>query len=335
MENKNLITEKTNQLIKDDFNKIEWINYFNEELIIESINNQINHSKNNNQKINSINNINRNKNQNIKTNIISINENIKNKEIMKAKKSSINKELYEKKNYYFSNIKVLFGTKKFLSFEYQEKINSDNLSGYFNLNRDKNNKNLENNNNEDFKNRKYKNIIIIENAKGKLNNKEKRKVNLNEKKNNSKDDFSNINGEEDKYYENIKTNKRRDNKNYTDKKINNYRNKNYLKNNLSHWNNLRKKKDNKNNNNNLKYNYMNDYPKYDWSSYAMRHKMEKNIKIDGHFHPNEEKPIKINKNLFFGRTLPEMIVLNNYGLVSDIDCENYQNMIENYKKNNL
>ena len=61
--------------------------------------------------------------------------------------------------------------------------------------------------------------------------------------------------------------------------------------------------------------------------------MEKDYKINGHFHPNEEKPEIINKKILLGRTIPEMIVLNNYRLVDEDDYEMYQKIV-NYNKLN-
>ena len=43
---RNTLTVKNKNIKYDDYNKIEWINYFNDELIVESINNQINNSIN-------------------------------------------------------------------------------------------------------------------------------------------------------------------------------------------------------------------------------------------------------------------------------------------------
>ena len=47
--------------------------------------------------------------------------------------------------------------------------------------------------------------------------------------------------------------------------------------------------------------------------------MEKVYKNNEHFHPNEEKTEIINQNILLGKTLPEMIELNKYGLVSFAD----------------
>ena len=114
-------------------------------------------------------------------------------------------------------------------------------------------------------------------------------------------------------------------------KKNNYKNRNNLSPNNSH------DKNNNNNNKKNKFNYKN-INKFDFrslngqSSYAQRHKLEKEYKINEHFHPNEEKYVITNKNIFLGRTLPEMIVLNSYRLVNDDDYEMYQNIF-NYNKN--
>ena len=326
--NNNISSNEYNiQNKNEDLNKYEWINYFNEGLIVESINNHINNSLNNNYNINydknnkyNINNINY-------TIHISNNINEKNKEIIQEKETIINKGLYENKNYFFSNIKELYGPKKLISFDYQEKITIDNISDKTKLFKDNknNNNNLINknieNDDKDFKNKTFKNVIIIDNQKDKDNlrckktpnnkNKRNKSVDLNEDKNNNNKRKNN--DDKDKEYNN-----------YTNKKNNNRKNNNNkLENNKKKKNNLRNK-----------FNF--DLRGYDdKSSYALRHKMEKEYHNNDHFHPNEEKPQKITKNILLGRTLPEMIVLNNYGLVSDSDYELYKNIIEFSNKNNI
>ena len=73
------------------------------------------------------------------------------------------------------------------------------------------------------------------------------------------------------------------------------------------------------------------------SSYCMLYKKKKNMKIndvDGYNNNLYKKEGDINKNtqdIFINRTLPQMRVLSNYGLVSDEDYEMY----ENVQRNNL
>ena len=85
----------------------------------------------------------------------------------------------------------------------------------------------------------------------------------------------------------------------------------------------------------------NDYPnrlKQYPSTYCMLYKKKKNMKInDGDGYNNKssyKKDGDINKSIhdiFINRTSPQMRVLSNYGLVSDMDYEMY----ENVQKNNL
>ena len=349
------LTEENNLIKENDLNKVEWINYFNEELIVESINNGINNSLNQNKKLS---NINYDKNYN---NFTSYNYNNYNKtinktnnikqDIIKTKETIIQGELNENKNYYFTNIKELYGPKKIISFDYEEKIIFDDYSDKFNLFKNKNkyfpNKDKDNDE-EDFGNRRYKNVIVINNdnnnnnkntnrgkvpKKGKLNNGNNMEDdndklrNKNKKKNKSVD----LNGKnKNKIKDKDKDKDRdRDYKNLSEKKYD--RNKlKYMPNGYPH---------NKTNNVKNKNNYDNN-PKFDYrtrynneSSYAQRHKMRKQYELDGHFHPNEEKPITIGDHIFLGRTLPEMIVLNNYGMVNDNDYEMFQKIL-NYNKLN-
>lgn len=322
------ITEDFNQKNNDDFNKVEWINYFNEDLIVESISNQINNSKNENKTIASYDK--NDKNSNINNTYINISKatnssNYKNIEIIKQKELQSNNELYANKNYYFSNIKELYGPKNILSFEYQEKITIDNLSNKLNLFKENNYKN-ENNEEEDFKNKKYKNVIVINNenekekSNDKKNNNEIKLKNKNNKKNNINKNKS-VDTKDENY------NKKKKNKN---KEINNNKNKG----NLSDRNyNLKNNSQDKNNEkDNLKKMQQYNFRRYEpQSSYALRYKKGKNYKLNGHFHPNEEKPVFIDKKIALGRTLPEMIVLNNYGLVNDDDYIMYQKIV-NYNK---
>ena len=320
MENNNPINVNNTQSKFDYFDKVEWLNYFNEELIIESINNNINNSLNNNKKIaysyydKSNNNINTTKS-------LSNNYNYnKNKEISK-KESLYEKGIYEHKNYFFSNLKEIIGPKKVISFEYEEKITLDNLPiNKTGQNKDRD-KDKENNPEDDLKSKLYKNVKIIENEKGKL----KGKVNLNNKggektDNGGKDDNNILRGR---------------NKSADLRKKSEDENKNI--NNSAKKKNTKQKNvygDHKNNKINLRNGFNSELRRYEpFSSYAMRHKMAKNFKINEHFHPNEEKPVFYYNKILLGRTLPEMIVLNDYGLVSDDDYKMYQD-IANYNKHN-
>ena len=351
------LTEENNLIKENDLNKVEWINYFNEGLIVESINNGINNSLNQNKKLS---NINYDKNNN---NFTSYNYNNYNKtinktnnikqDIIKTKETIIEGELNENKNYFFTNIKELYGPKKIISFDYEEKIIFDDYSDKFNLFKNKNkyfpNKDKDNDE-EDFGNRRYKNVIVINNdnnnnnkntnrgkvpKKGKLNNgnnmeDDNDKLRNKNKKKNKSVDLNGKNKNKIKDKDKDKDRDRdRDYKNLSEKKYD--RNKlKYMPNGYPH---------NKTNNVKNKNNYDNN-PKFDYrtrynneSSYAQRHKMRKQYELDGHFHPNEEKPITIGDHIFLGRTLPEMIVLNNYGMVNDNDYEMFQKIL-NYNKLN-
>ena len=351
------LTEENNLINENDSNKVEWINYFNEGLIVESINNWINNSLNQNKKLS---NINYDKNNH---NFTSYNYNNYNKNINKAnnikqdniktKETLIQGELYENKNYYFTNIKELYGPKKIISFDYEEKIIFDDYSDKFNLFKNKNkfppNKDKDDDE-EDFGNRRYKNVIVINNDNNnniKNNNKGKvpKKEILNNG-NNIDDDDDNDNDNNDK----LRNKKRKKNKSVDlngknknkikdkdkDKdRDRDYKNLSYDRNKLNNISNGYPH--NKTNNAKNKNSYDNN-PKFDYrtrynfeSSYAQRHKMKKQYELDGHFHPNEEKPITIGDHIFLGRTLPEMIVLNNYGMVNDNDYEMFQKIL-NYNK---
>ena len=311
MENKNKkssLKEDTYRMKYDDYNKVEWINYFNDYLIVESINNRINNTKNENKIIS--NNINFNiRNINIikKNNISNSNK----KKNTNYKESITNSKLYEDKNIFFLLIKELYGPKKLFSFDYEERITINDILDKFNSFKDKNEKsnngkvnplNLENiNDDENLKSNKFNNIIMKENEQNKKIFNNKVKLRGNKKKNKSADSKDN--------------NKDKNNKN-----------------NIKYRNNNSK---NENTNNNLNSNYNIDHRRYDpLLSYALRHKLEKKYKLNGHFHPNEEKPTMIDKNILLGRTMPEMIVLNNYGLVNDDDYELYQNIVNYNKLNN-
>ena len=317
---RNTLTVKNKNIKYDDYNKIEWINYFNDELIVESINNQINNSINQNRNISNYNRGNKNKNIN-NINNINININIfknnknshynKNKEI---KEIINNKELYENKNYYFSEIKELYGPKKILSFEYQEAITIDNFSdklNVFNQKEKEKNGNINAGGSDDFGNKKFNNIIVIDNGN---------------ENGNGKDNLKNKNNNNDKTILRNKKNKSKsvdldDNSNKTGiKNRNNKKNKINLS-----------EDDNNDKNNKNKFHFKRYEPQ---NSYSLRHKMKKDYKIDGHFHPNEEKPEFIDNKIFLGRTLPEMIVLNRYGLVTDEDFEIYKKYHEYNKLNN-
>ena len=306
------LKEDIYQIKYDDYNKIEWINYFNEDLIVESINNRIINIKNENKIILNNDNLN-NSNINIikKTNISNSNKkkNINIKEVNKKKEIIINKQLYENKNYFFSEIKEIYGPKKILSFEYEEKFSNSDFSDRFNLFRDKKEKEKnmssdrkrgENNiGEEDFENKKFSNVITTENDKNnkKINNKDK--LRSNKKKNKSVDSKSNNNNENNHLW----------GKNNYSKNSNN-------KPNLININNF-------------------GYRRYEsQSSYVFRHKLEKKYKLNGHFYPNEEKQILVDKQILLGRTMLQMTVLNNYGLVNDDDYELYQNIVNYNKLNN-
>ena len=75
------ITEDNSKRKYDEYNKVEWINYFNEGLIVESINNQINNTTNRNKQIQ---NNNKQKYSNNNTNI----NIIKNKTILNSNKKT-------------------------------------------------------------------------------------------------------------------------------------------------------------------------------------------------------------------------------------------------------
>jgi len=350
------LTEENNLIKENDLNKVEWINYFNEGLIVESINNGINNSLNQNKKLSNINYDKNNHNftsysyNNYNKNINKTN-NIK-QDIIKTKETLIQGELYENKNYYFTNIKELYGPKKIISFDYEEKIIFDDYSDKFNLFKNKNkytpNKDKDKDNDEDdFGNRRYKNVIVINNDNNNNKNANKGKVPKKEKLNNG----NNIDDDNDKLRnKNKKINKSVD---LNGKNKNKIKDKDKDKDRDRDYKNLSEKKYNRNKLNNIpngyphnktnnvknKNNY-NNYPKFDYrtrynyeSSYAQRHKMKKQYEIDGHFHPNEEKPITIGDHIFLGRTLPEMIVLNNHGMVNDNDYEMFQKIL-NYNKLN-
>ena len=317
------LTDNNNNLKYDNFKKVEWINYFNEGLIIESINNQINNSINKNKKIpeESINAyINK---ANININIIK-NINNSNNKIKEKKELISNKEFYKNKNYYFSEIKELYGPKKILSFEYQEKITIDDYSDKLYLFKDKNKdkdkeKNKKGSEDEDFKYKKFNNIIVLDNKN------ENGKDNGNEKLNNKNNNNGNnkLRNRKNKSVDLKHNNSQKKNKDNKENKKNN---------NLSQNDNIEK---NHNNKNNLKNNNKNIFRRYEpLSSYAKRHKMEKEYKINGHFHPNEEKPEIISKKILLGRTIPQMIVLNNYRLVNEDDYEMYQRIVNYNKLNN-
>ena len=72
---------------------------------------------------------------------------------------------------------------------------------------------------------------------------------------------------------------------------------------------------------------------YGQTSYALNHVMEKELKRIGRLSRNDNL-LNMNKTLNIDRTLAQMVVLNNYGLVSDRDYEKYQKIFF-YKKNKL
>lgn len=343
------LTDENNLNKENDLNKVEWINYFNDELIIESINNGINNSLNQNKKLSNINYDKNNHNftsynYNNYNKAINKTNNIK-QDIIKTKETLIQGELYENKNYYFTNIKELYGPKKIISFDYEEKIIFDDYSDKFNLFKNKNNyipNKDRDNDEEDFGNRRYKNVIVINNDNNNSTNRGKipKKENLNNGNNIDDDNNDKLRNKKKKQNKSVDLDgknknkikgkdKDRDYKNLSEKKYD--RNK---PNNISNGypNNKTNNVKNKNNyGNNPKFEYRTRYNNE--SSYAQRHKMKKQYELDGHFHPNEEKPITIGDHIFLGRTLPEMIVLNNYGMVDDNDYEMFQKIL-NYNKLN-
>ena len=345
------LTDENNIIKDNDLNKVEWINYFNEGLIVESINNALNISLNQNKKTPNIN-YDKNNHNFTSYNYNNYNKNINKsniikQDIIKSKETLIEGELYENKNYYFANIKELYGPKKIISFDYEERIIFDDYSDKFNLFKNKNNPNKDKDNGEeDFGNRRYKNVIVINNDNNNNNNsidkgKLPKKENLNNGNNidDGNDKLRNKNNKKkinksvdlnDKNKRKIKDrDKDRDYKNLSEKKYDRNKLKN-ISNGYPH--NKTKNDKNKNNyGNNPKFDYRTRY-NYE-SSYAQRHKMKKQYEIDGHFHPNEDKPITIGDHIFLGRTLPEMIVLNNYGMVNDNDYEMFQKIL-NYNKLN-
>ena len=85
-----------------------------------------------------------------------------------------------------------------------------------------------------------------------------------------------------------------------------------------------KKKSKKNKKNNLK------YKKYKYLSYAKRHKVQKESKNNHYFLFNKGKTLFMKNNYLIERTLPEINVLNNNGLLNDDDYELYKRItIEN------
>jgi hypothetical protein len=270
--------------------------------------------------------------------------------------------LNELKNYYISDIKEIYGPKKVISFDYEEKINfkddyeklplyKDNKNNPINENKLKNKKNGD----DDFTNLKNRNkyINIIddenENEKGKLKGKTKIN-NINNKFNDDRKDNEQINLK-NKNNNNInksqalKENHNKNRRKKNDKKFNNnHHQRNHTKseihkdnysldNNYTIKNYKNKKNDNKNKRHNSAINNKLNYRKPNGQlSYASRKRMENKFKKNDHFHPNEEKYAIINRNIFLGRTLPEMIVLNSHRLVDDDDYKMFQNIL-NYNKN--
>ena len=105
-----------------------------------------------------------------------------------------------------------------------------------------------------------------------------------------------------------------------EKQSKNNDNSNYL--NKAGYTNKKQSKNNKKNN--LK------YKKYKYLSYAKRHKVQKESKNNHYFLLNKGKELFMKNNILIERTLPEIYVLNNNGLLNDDDYELYKRItIEN------
>ena len=171
-------------------------------------------------------------------------------------------------------------------------------------------------NNICIKNKSKKDVIIIfsEEEKSESSN------NKNLKQNKNKKILRN------KYKKNIKLLNKFENancysKSIEAKEINNKSSQN--KNNIAYLQNARyqsKDKLENNNKNNLRLN------KYSELSYAKRYKNKKDLNVKYYLFPHEDK-LTIGNNFLIERTLPEMKVLNNYGLVNDKDYEFHKKLI--------
>ena len=282
MRSKLFSEKKSGQLKIGPFNKIEWLNCFNENLIIESISNKLITSTNHNKKSKALDK--RKKNLFNKTNIsvnnifIKINS-VNKKSMYKNYFLNKNEEFSKEGNYSSDKIKELCNThRKMLSFEFQENISMSEFLKKYN-----------------------KRIKVVKKHDSKNEN----------EKNNKSLNYSEMNSSRLK-------NRQQKNKS-SDLKGDNNLKKNNEKNNKYNW---------------LVNNHKGYFKKNDLnSSYALRHKIGKDFGINGHFNPNEDRNKIIKNKIILGRTLPEMIVLNNYGLVSDEDYLMYQKIV-NYNKVN-
>ena len=172
-------------------------------------------------------------------------------------------------------------------------------------------------NNICIKNKSKKDVIIIfyEEEKSESSNNKNLKQNKNNKK-----------ILRNKYKKNIKLLNKFENancysKSIEAKEINNKSSQN--KNNIAYLQNVRyqsKDKLENNNKNNLRLN------KYSELSYAKRYKNKKELNVKYYLFPHEDK-LTIGNNFLIERTLPEMKVLNNYGLVNDKDYEFHKKLI--------
>ena len=67
--------------------------------------------------------------------------------------------------------------------------------------------------------------------------------------------------------------------------------------------------------------------RYDDLSYAKRHKYIKELKKKYYFLSKNDQELFINNKVLIERTLPQMYVLNNYGMLNDDDYEFYKKLI--------
>ena len=127
---------------------------------------------------------------------------------------------------------------------------------------------------------------------------------------------------------NIKINNR-ENKKKNTRSVENKKkeNDNKLKQGINNIEYKEKSKSNKKNKSEInKTKYMQSYTYNARPSYAKRHKIKKGLKINQFFSPNKKKVNVTNNNIWIERTLPEMKVLNNFGLVNDEEYEFYKKL---------
>ena len=113
---------------------------------------------------------------------------------------------------------------------------------------------------------------------------------------------------------NNKPDKEKMKKENNDRKVNNLK---YLNKDSTY--NKKKSLDNKSKNLKIK--------RYDDLSYAKRHKYIKELKKKYYFLSKKDKELFINNNVLIERTLPQMFVLNDYGMINDDDYELYKKLI--------